>query len=415
MQQLIKKVSLLDQQIKITRETEYYQGYIRFKMSVSNDSPYVITDVFLDFIFDDELLRIEKYEPEYTIKRDKLLLENINSWNSKSVAVYFDPLICSRGTDINCQVTYKDYQGKLNHVFMEPLGIEVICPIMKSDQDINVGILKELIEFLPCRDSRVYEIQSGFDVKKLVKLSSEIVQKHDVIHVRTLHTRDENTWEIWYYSKTKVAKEDIVIKVSILAEYQTIELFAATQNAKALTGLLAEIGRSLKESIESQVNSMNRVVNITIKDSVVLRSNLLDMCDMDGTCDLNLIIEDSVVQCSRIVTADENAIVRRKQKELEEQKLLRRDEEIGESHIVTNLKTTEEAKKKKEKLQKEKPITAQELEILCQKRRIELKEQKKRKKEEEWENKWNKEIRIILITIIEAVALLIFFYYLLYL
>lgn len=47
--------------IKIIRETEFYQGYIRLKMAVTNESLYLIADVILDFIYDDELLRIDRY------------------------------------------------------------------------------------------------------------------------------------------------------------------------------------------------------------------------------------------------------------------------------------------------------------------------------------------------------------------
>ena len=58
----------MDNAIKITRETEFYQGYIRFKMAVTNESTYVITDVELDFNFDEDLLRIDRHEPKYAVK-----------------------------------------------------------------------------------------------------------------------------------------------------------------------------------------------------------------------------------------------------------------------------------------------------------------------------------------------------------
>jgi len=183
----------MDNAIKITRETEFYQGYIRFKMAVTNESTYVITDVELDFNFDEDLLRIDRHEPKYAVKREKFVLGNIDAGTSKSIAIYFDPLMCSKGTDINCHVTYKDHLGKLNAVFMEPKEIRSVCPIMQTESDINVGMLKDLIEVLPSRDSRVYEIQSGFNLKKLANLACEVLQNHDVRHIRTLHTRDEKT------------------------------------------------------------------------------------------------------------------------------------------------------------------------------------------------------------------------------
>ena len=88
----------------ITRETEFYQGFIRLKMAISNTTDFVINDVSLDFHFDEVLLRIDRHEPDYPIKNGKILLGNINNGSSKSVAVYFDPMMCSRGTEINCQI-----------------------------------------------------------------------------------------------------------------------------------------------------------------------------------------------------------------------------------------------------------------------------------------------------------------------
>lgn len=280
----------------IKRESEFYQGYIRVKLSVTNESPYVATDVELSFLFDEELLHIDRYEPLYTMKNAKFILGNIDGGKSKSIAIYFEPLMCSKGTDINCLITYKDYTGKFASSFMESKSISVICPIIKTDSDINIGRLKEFIDLLPSRDSRIYEIQKGFDINKLVLLAREVLERHDLRHIRTLRTKEGKNYEIWYYGKAKVTSSDIVIKISLLMDYHTIELFTATESAESLTGLLAEMGRGLKQSIESKISGNGNVINVTIKDSVVQRTNLLDNCNLDGTCDANIVVENSVIQ-----------------------------------------------------------------------------------------------------------------------
>ncbi|WP_370574998.1 formylglycine-generating enzyme family protein [Methanomethylovorans sp.] len=347
----------MDSLIRIARETEFYQGYIRFKMSVSNEGPYVITEVALDFNFDDELLKIDRHEPGYAVKKEKFILGNIDGSKSKSIAIYFDPLMCSGGTDINCLVTYKDYQGNLEIARMEAKEICFTCPIMQTESDINIGRLKEFIEKLPSRDSRVYEIRSGFDIRKLANLAREVIEKRDVRHIRTLHTRDGMACEIWYYGKTKVKKDDIVIRVSILTEHQTVELFAATQAAEALTGLLADLGRDLKQTLESRANGMDRVVNLAIRNSVVQRSNLLDMCNLDGTCDVNIVIEDSVVQRSGIATGAEEARLLEEQEKPEEPERLDQEKcTLSEREGIEKHRTEEKGlkleQKEQEKLQK---------------------------------------------------------------
>ena len=291
----------MNSDLSISRENEFYQGFIRFKMSVTNTSSFVVHDVALDFDFDEKLLRIDKREPDYQIKNGRTIFGNISANSSKTVAVYFDPMMCSKGADINCQINYKDAKGQPQTTHMKPKKISVVCPIMETESDINIGRLKEFIEKLPYRDSKVYQVQNGFDIDVLKNISREIVQKHDVKHIRTLFTKDGGTCEIWYYGKTKVHSHDIVIKITILSETQNIELFAATETVESLAGLLAEVGRELKSAIESKVTgNVQQVINVSIKDSIVQRSNLLSYCDIDGNCSGDVVIEDSLVTRSEI-------------------------------------------------------------------------------------------------------------------
>ena len=292
-----------DPNITISRETEFYQGFIRLKMSITNTTVFVINDVTLDFHFDEVLLRMDRHEPNYPIKNGKIILGNINSSSSKSVAVYFDPMMCSKGTEINCQINYIDAKGQIQTTWMEPKSISVVCPIIETDSDINIGRLKEFVEKLPHRDSTIYQIHTGFDIDSLKAISREVIQKHDVKHIRSLHTKDGKTCEIWYYGKTKINNYDIVIKITISSENQSIELFAATQTAESLTGLLAEFGRELLLAIEDKItgiNNVNQVINVSIKDSIIQRSNLLSYCDIDGKCTGDVVVEDSIVRRSDI-------------------------------------------------------------------------------------------------------------------
>ena len=292
----------------ITRQTEFFQGYIRLKMAITNTTEFVINDVALDFHFDEVLLRIDRHEPDYPIKNGKIIFGNINSSLSKSVAVYFDPMMCSNGTEINCQINYSDAKGQIQTTWMEPKSISVVCPIMKTDSDINIGRLKEFVEKLPHRDSKIYQIHTGFNIDSLKTISQEVIQKHNIKHIRSLYTKDGKTCEIWYYGKTKVNNHDIVIRITISSENQSIELFAATQTAESLTGLLAEFGRELLLAIEDKItgkNNVNQVINVSIKDSIIQRSNLLSYCDIDGKCTGDVIVEDSIVQRSDIGLNDE--------------------------------------------------------------------------------------------------------------
>ena len=225
--------------------------------------------VALDFDFDDELLRIDRHDPLRQIINGKIMLGNITASTSKTIAVYFDPMMCSKGADINCLINYKDAKGQIQIARMEAKKISVVCPIMQTDSDINIGRLKEFIEKLSHHDSKVYQIQTGFAIDKLKNSCREVIQKHDVKHIRTLSTKDGMICELWYYGKTKVNSYDIVIRITLVNETQSIELFAATQTAESLAGLLAEVGRELKSAVEDGgTGNVQQVINVSIRDAV---------------------------------------------------------------------------------------------------------------------------------------------------
>lgn len=292
-----------ENKLSITRETEFFQGFVCLKMSVCNEASLVCTDVVLDFDYDEDILRMDRYEPKYKSRNEKVKLGNIPSNDSKTVTIWFEPMTCVKSSTINCLISYKDAGGRLQTTQMKPKNISVVCPIMKTDSDINIGRLKELIESLPCKDSRTYKIKTKFDIKELVYELRKVIKRYDIKHLRTLHTIDEKNYEMWFYSKTKVNKTDIVIKIGVSYKEKVVELFAATETAESLTGLLSKTGREVHSAIEREVQSkgtVNQIINLTIKDSIVQRSNLLNSCDMEGNCTDNVVIEDSIFQRSTV-------------------------------------------------------------------------------------------------------------------
>ncbi|WP_321416942.1 hypothetical protein [uncultured Methanomethylovorans sp.] len=107
--------------IKIKRESEFYKGCIRFKVTVANESDYVITDVTLDFKIDETILHIVQHD-KCSARNGQLqfVLGNIKRHNSKTFTVLFEPLTCTESTDIRCLVTYADHEENMNSTFMEP-------------------------------------------------------------------------------------------------------------------------------------------------------------------------------------------------------------------------------------------------------------------------------------------------------
>ncbi|VVB91469.1 Uncharacterised protein [uncultured archaeon] len=346
----------------ILRESEFFGGCIRVKISVKNSSGLAIHDVALELESDDRILHFDRCEPEYPEKKGKFLLDNLDPNTDRTIAIYLDPLICAKeGTNVNCRVFYKDAYGRSEMAQMEPLKIKVVCPIFRTEQDINIGRLKELVSGLLFHDSKVYTIPKRVEPAELLVACRDAVLLHDVRHIKTFKTTDEKTYEAWYYGKTKVTKKDLVIKCCLRRDTDSIEVFASGNDPGDITGLLAEIGRNLTKEFE-RIGKVQPVFNITIKDSIIQRSNLLSFCNLDGSCGGDVVIEDSVVQRANIdswneIQQKDKAEQERRQREKDErrrieEKKAERQRLVEEQKQKERLGREEAEKKEKERLEK---------------------------------------------------------------
>jgi len=347
----------------ILREYEFFGGCIRCKISVKNRSDVAILDVALDPVIDENILHFDRYEPaEYAERRGKILLGNIYPDSDRTIALYLDPLICVKeGTNLDCFVRFKDASGRLDSLQMETLKIQVVCPIFRTEHDVNIGRLKELILGSAFHDSKVYAIERWIAPSELMGLCEGAIQLHDVRHVKTFKTTDGQSYEAWYYGRTKVTKKDLVIKISIHRDTESIEVFAAGNDSSDITGLLAEIGRNLAKQF-GEPGRVQPVFNIHIKDSVVQRSNLLSFCEIDGTCGGDVVIEDAYMQRSNVAAG--NVVRLRDGGEEEEQRAREEAERRGreeqerkeqrerQEEERERIRREEEARKKREEAAK---------------------------------------------------------------
>ncbi|MCK5723832.1 MAG: zinc ribbon domain-containing protein, partial [Gammaproteobacteria bacterium] len=124
------------------------------------------------------------------------------------------------------------------------------------------------------------------------------------------------TYETWYYGKTKVKMIDLVIKASVSKETERIEIFVAGPDQEDIIVLLAQLGRNISKRGES-LGKLEQVFNVSIKDSQIIRSNLLGACDINEICEGNVVIEDSWVQRSNIASNANNVSIHIKDSNVE--------------------------------------------------------------------------------------------------
>lgn len=280
----------MDSTIKIKTRIELYGGYILFEISITNESSHIINDVTLDLLYEKNILHIFKYEPNDIARDEIIILGDIYEGETKSVIIYFYPKSCTKSTSINCHVLYQSYQGKAAYKLLEHKEVNVICPSIKTDSDINTEMLRKLIKVLPNKGSRIFEVQNEFDTKKLVYIARKVIEKHKFKFVCTLYTREKTNYEIWYYGKAKISTDEIIIKLSVLSEDKTLQLIVATKNEDVLTGLLAEFGSKFEDEIKKNDSDKDKVTKININWFKTHQISLIDQFNVGDNCDVSIMV-----------------------------------------------------------------------------------------------------------------------------
>jgi len=245
---------------------EFFQGYIRMKVAVRNASRSVVTGVELEPLYDEDVFKLVKLEPDYPLRRGKIDFGVINPGIRKTVALFLEPMICTE-CYIEGTLRFKDSEGELHSEVLRKKKVEVVCPIFYTDENINTAMLRRLIsEELTQQDSRIYYIE-GTD--RSYAIAREVVRGRQVRLVRELSDDDGTSWESWFYGLTQDRKSKIVIKVSIRKPEKMLEVFVATPGKLMLTGCLAEIGREISDRLGKEGLVTRQLLDMAKKEQAL--------------------------------------------------------------------------------------------------------------------------------------------------
>jgi hypothetical protein len=241
--------------VKMLSEVEFFQGFVRLKIAVRNDTKTVITNATTDIVYDSNVLRVDRVQPEYPMSGTKVTIGTISPREKKTVAYYLDPLICQE-SDIDGTASYKDAEGAFHTVTMKRRRADIVCPIFFTEENANTAMLKRLIhEELSESDSKMFTIPKMLPVNDAFALGKEVVRGHDVRFVREFVESQEGEpfrAEAWFYGVTKVKKDKMVIRASVWEERNTIEFYVASGRMEVITGLLAELGQNLNKTLREK-------------------------------------------------------------------------------------------------------------------------------------------------------------------
>lgn len=253
----------------ISSEVEFYGGYIRLKAGVKNHMPTVVTNVAMKLAYDEGALRLDRVEPLYEVKGGEIILGNIGSQEKKSVSVNLDPLICM-DSYIDGLVSFRDAAGSLETVKMKRKLVSVVCPMLFTDGEVNVAMLKRLVEQqLHQHDSRMFKIPPQLSGETVLAIGKGAVSRHDIRLVREFRKKGEPySAEAWYHAHIKGRSDTVVVRVSVWKESNAMELFVASESLLVITGLLAELRHDIGEELEKRSLMRDALQQLIDRDAV---------------------------------------------------------------------------------------------------------------------------------------------------
>jgi hypothetical protein len=263
----------------LASELEFYQGFVRVKVSVKNSMPTVVRNTSLRMIFNDKVLRLDRIEPDYPMEGHEIILGDIEPREKKTVALLLDPQICTESY-LEGLFVFKDAQGQLDAVKMPRKLVSVVCPIMYTEHNVNVAMLKRMImDELDKKDSKVFTLPSRISPEDAFRIGKAAVEHHDMKLVRELINREPFLAEAWYYGvvKGRENKDKLVVRVRVLGEKRVLEFHVACRSTLLLTGMLAELKVDLNHELEdNKRETMKQVISAEEVTAVSQIRSLLD-------------------------------------------------------------------------------------------------------------------------------------------
>ena len=271
-----KEQALESELVNLLGNIEFYKGFIVVKVSLRNGAASVITDAYVKLVYNSDALRLDHIQPDMPLTGSEVRLGNLAPDERKTAAFYLDPMICLK-SNIDATVSFKDSKGTLRTKGMEQLKAEVVCPILYSDEEVNVAMLKRLIGDLQVHDSKVFPLPSMVAPERAQGLGKEVLASQRAKLVREFKEEKPYSAEAWYYGRSKVSKKPVVTRLSVSEAAKSVEFFVATDELPALTGLLAELGHEYAKALRTEARSddVGPITDQTERDKVIRRTKLL--------------------------------------------------------------------------------------------------------------------------------------------
>jgi len=256
---------------KLKRQFSYDKGYIKMELNIINEDLRDIKNVNLELHYDENTLVLSHIKPIYKKLNKNFNIGDIKSRDGKNIVIYFDPLSCT-DTFISGGVSFKDWQDNDKYIMLEPQKIRVMSPQLFARDTISISELKRILEEeLTFSGSKIINIPLGLNIKDTFMTCRELIFKFNTKIIHKIIKSNPDIIEAWFYSESLDAKCKFAIKIRIEEGTNSIELFIASSNNAALTGLLTDLLYHLNKDLQSKgiiMKPLKQIENIALKENI---------------------------------------------------------------------------------------------------------------------------------------------------
>ncbi len=234
--------------IQLKRQYEYVGGKVRVKVVVKNTCSKGLfrLNMSLDIPHSLKLLRIEP--PDYPREGTTVKIGELLTTDEKSVAWVLEPLICGK-EKVGGAASGLDNNEKPFAVPMEPLLVEVRCPLFVQPEEANLPTVQRIAKDLPVHSERNYLLPELLSFDDAYEVATNAIAERDVRLVASVVDGGGSEKSAWFYGTTKVGQKRYVMTASVHEKERVIQLSTACDDEAGCTGFLAEVGRSVRQEL----------------------------------------------------------------------------------------------------------------------------------------------------------------------
>ncbi len=251
---------------EIKRQYEYVSGKVRVKVKVSNTTQLGLLRMQVNLQVPASFHLLYTEPQDYRREGTSVNIGDLLPGEAKTLAWILEPLICGKESLMGT-VTGANSIGKPFAVAMDPLEIEVRCPMFALPEEINLAAVQRIIGDLAVRNERVFFLPVVLSPPDALEVAQRAIALRDVRHVGTLDTPGATGFDrvAWYYGMTKVGRGRYVLTASVSETDRTIRITSACDDEAGCTGFLAEAGVAIRRElvIRGAITSEEGIVELT--------------------------------------------------------------------------------------------------------------------------------------------------------